>query len=1756
MPVLAFFLYFCQFSTTFLGINTSWNPRQVKGLEAAARTARAARGISWSKLTRRGELFLPKEVLLGVVPACLLETYHFYQDMTEDAVLRGYPLNQKHEEEAFASMDHWLLVRLVKRHTSKHTGSTGLHAFVRKITKSPTGKTLAGPKLVDLLFAEEGSPGFVVAQVISRLENLSHCLAWSYDVDGAAGSSIDILELPRLRLSFEHKDGQLLSKDFKGMRLVTHAPPRVVQLMRGLPHSVPLQDRNDNYHILVPFVLTHRPDIESDPFSGELVLERENRVWSAHRVKVFLYEVHLSQTFLYTPTPTAALYLLLLKFQHRLYDEVARLVLSIATDSRYQDEPFHVFSHLQTVVDDQHPDACACKVKIGVVTGDADMQLPMRLDLEMALYVQKLHHVSASCRLTLEEEQRALQLINDHNERLRIALEHLESVPRRDWAEKVEDKKFLAAFQALLRSASLPVHMEDAKRLLVQSVNWKHLPPDMVATLSNRRSVLEALGKAPSSQVDLCQVELSLPARGTGPKSSRPGSVFQSKDTSFMTRSPDSIISELGHVGLPDRRKLKLNDAVAVAYGALHSEDAGREIFWMLYLLLFEHKYGVKVQLRNGQLCRHSHCFGSILFFLSSFSRAFGTQQSLLRLMIHNKELMENLPPLIAKKEREFHSQVWELSAACRRHLSELFWPRSVETFKCLTQKVEIVSVRPSGEGLGGVRPELRSGPLAKQLDRLVSWKPPRVSNALQGEIYLASRPSNLEHFSRSPLEGLEGGLERYVASVGAEHVKETLPFQLEKHPDMKSPLSQKALKRIKDEMQRFAEQHRDDRKQLLLFVDAAGDNRPPVPEETFDLRIALERLRAADVKEIERLTEHVLKEASSLDHPHERPAEEILRFWLLRYARQEAEAWFQFLCAVVCSNASLQNLLHLNPFLTSNQCESLVQQVAVLMLHTVRVIQINRALDQLQSLISAIKSPPSKAHAARIKEESFLLCQTLVAERCYMAGCEAGTKYALDPRLLSFEFSDKKLLRRRQVELVRDFSKSAEHDVSLVKQMIMGAGKTTVVSPLLGMLLADGRRLVVLMVPAPLLEFAKSVLNAVFSNIVLKRTFTFQMTRSDDIDCQLFKKISRLRDSGDLVLTVPMATKSLMLRFVESLLVLNDRKARQRTPQLRSNMVNLGQTLELLQESVVLIDEVDWVLHPLKSELNFPIGEKQPIDLAPLRWELPLHLLESCFLAAVSDIAPTKNATTLVELKQAIDRGFDQCFIMKEPHMVLLDEKFYQKEMKPPLLKWLNIFLNQKHTGRQFIGGADGQGLQSEEVLAFVGNTCNISSNYYLIPGKYRLTYQDTDVQIGGPYFARPGEGGDFFLSGLSRPTLQASSASHQWVMQRGSQKWILGRLEGEEAEVEAFFEAFVTPGDDECPVSLQWQLVKLKEEEGWKLRPDTQMEAKVATLEARMAGETQISAHDIKVLTLARDWINVILPHCLKKINRVTFGLMTDEQVNDALLENPLMSETRGKLGIPFIGKDMPSPAAEFQHPDVLVGLSFLSYRYQGLRKSDMADLLSTLSERYSREPGKPGQRASNKLFKAWVEASGGRIAGEPTDNAELPKFRQLHELELTNERQMEELHQLLHKTAAVVDWYLKNCIFPAFMRFQSQQLSASGEDLGGGILFKTRLGFSGTPSDLMPMELGSCDFEPGSEGECIHNLCTSEGWVRVRDIGWRGHVLLASHVFFLQPSGRCFYICFCNCLLILLPQILTQSPCSQQNHVRVPAAADVIF
>merc|ERR1719446_1661665 len=84
-------------------------------------------------------------------------------------------------------------------------------------------------------------------------------------------------------------------------------------------------------------------------------------------------------------------------------------------------------------------------------------------------------------------------------------------------------------------------------------------------------------------------------------------------------------------------------------------------------------------------------------------------------------------------------------------------------------------------------------------------------------------------------------------------------------------------------------------------------------------------------------------------------------------------------------------------------------------------------------------------------------------------------------------------------------------------------------------------------------------------------------------------------------------------------------------------------------------------------------------------------------------------------------------------------------------------------------------------------------------------------------------------------------------------------------------------------------------------------------------------------------------------------------------------------------------------------------------------------------------------------------------------------LHLLEKTNKPQMERLFQLFRKLPSAVHFHLEVNIFPTFMRFQEQKFSASGQELGGSILFRQRLGFSGTPSELMPRELGQCEYEP---------------------------------------------------------------------------------
>lgn len=84
---------------------------------------------------------------------------------------------------------------------------------------------------------------------------------------------------------------------------------------------------------------------------------------------------------------------------------------------------------------------------------------------------------------------------------------------------------------------------------------------------------------------------------------------------------------------------------------------------------------------------------------------------------------------------------------------------------------------------------------------------------------------------------------------------------------------------------------------------------------------------------------------------------------------------------------------------------------------------------------------------------------------------------------------------------------------------------------------------------------------------------------------------------------------------------------------------------------------QVDLILHPLKSELNFPIGRKEPLDLTQnrmgrgLRWELPHALFDAIFYAldlargntpklTIPLLASREAESVLIQLKDVITEG------------------------------------------------------------------------------------------------------------------------------------------------------------------------------------------------------------------------------------------------------------------------------------------------------------------------------------------------------------------------------------------------------------------------------------------------------------------------------------------------------------------------------------
>lgn len=290
----------------------------------------------------------------------------------------------------------------------------------------------------------------------------------------------------------------------------------------------------------------------------------------------------------------------------------------------------------------------------------------------------------------------------------------------------------------------------------------------------------------------------------------------------------------------------------------------------------------------------------------------------------------------------------------------------------------------------------------------------------------------------------------------------------------------------------------------------------------------------------------------------------------------------------------------------------------------------------------------------------------------------------------------------------MRKLVTSATTGKSLCHQMLMGEGKTTVVAPLLALLLADGSQLVMQIVPAPLLRFSLGVLRGVFSGAPLRKAvWTFRFNRRAHVTETLLAKANTAVRERAVMVSTPGAIKAFMLKQLELLHLLDSgqypqdlkpvmrslkrmlgfRRASARAnnfalekPALHEQARRAVQLLQIWRGAVAVIDEVDVVLHPLRSELNWPLGDRHALDFSPFRWQLPWHLLHAIMAvqdedngaaSAYGGTGAPAEVKVLERLRAAVEQGAAESMLQRVPHVALLSDAFYHASLRPILAEW-----------------------------------------------------------------------------------------------------------------------------------------------------------------------------------------------------------------------------------------------------------------------------------------------------------------------------------------------------------------------------------------------------------------------------------------------------------------------------------------------------
>ena len=1435
-------------------------PRLVAGNPRASAPPSSTLLITRSLTKTLGmQTFLPERLLRGLLPAALLESYSFWQN--GDDTLTGYP----HAHAPLATRTTRLQVKLSPVGEADASGFGGAQAvltltresiIVNEQRRGPTASerrslsqlagnaalassenlgsggggsgggngsgTAAGRAeehawhmalaevdghkkrhtLLNAMHAPPGSALRELAEVFIRLEYLSHVLVWSETPMAGPEDvcSIDLVELPRLKLSFrvETHPLRLCCVEHAGLTVApTPSDERMRALLSCVPSSLLLENAQGELAVLVSATtLPTRPALKAALFSTEVVLDRSNRQWIANcgNAPAYLYPVHVGRLSLGIPTFAAGLYLLLLRFLHRDYAAVFVSSACCVSDMALSNEESQIFAQLGMLSHDVHPDAHACRLKVSLATrGTPHAELCATklwsLRAEYTAYVSKWRFVSTVCRLTIPEEMLLLTMVDTDSE-----------------PSLYNRRMFVKSLAVSLDGSPTP------------PISLRYPPTPQ---LSN----FDALGSAiylGSAKIEddhwwnrLSTMSYARPAESTG--GAAIGALDKWLDHGLeLSGGKDS----LGFLFLYELLTNSLNVRILPS-------DSPYILGALLVRTLPPHEH----RKRNPMM--------SILRVLSynpHLAAAMPTYEDnrrfKLKRMLKSSDLLKSLFDAV----REF----------LVGHQADVRWPPQRPPYRAAA----MIKVLPFDELLLKSRAWLTAD-VSDAANERRTLHAARTSSAA-----FAFGSEEVKHCANAPLT--PAGLESRVrmrpsdALVSSHDAEAALPTAAS--GVVSNAMAERMIQRLRDDLKRYAANAGKgtvpELKCLTTSEAEAIVRSPSGPEAQAAARAAIEMTSALEAmasRDGEAMVAGMAEAERLANNKSGRPD-----FALAQAGGLEATITFELLVSLhVCASGDA-TLQRLNPHLDASTLGELANMTTAVELLAARVGHARRALATSHKLIAMLRSlgqhgAPKGQGAQEEARQSLVqrgaaLAEAITAKRCYMSADEHGG-YAFDPRFLAFEYAFNLLLRKQQAELIGAFTHAARAGESRVHQMIMGAGKTTVVCPLLALMLGNSNTLVMQVVPVALLEFSRSVMRERFSSLLRKPVYTFSFDRFTAASPQLLQKILHARRLSAVMLTTPTSLKSFVLKFIETVHLLESSADQDEEEYMRSHnaaaammklmgrgksFVGLRRTqseeavarsarmvpqlaaqarvavsiVHELQESLLILDEVDLILHPLKSELNWPLGKRKPLDFGASRWAVPFHLLDALFFCSEGTMpdAWRSNRTAkaiLQRLQQAVAAGLDAKHLQRTPHLILISTAFYRTHLKPLLCRWMLLLLRKLRLRE----------LTDEQVLSY--------------------------VMYGGRAHAS-------------------------------------------------------------------------------------------TTLEVM----NSLKDRHVKMLNLAHAWLDQLLPHVLAKIDRVNYGLLTPTQLHAA----GDIPTSRRLLAVPFLGKDVPSQASEFAHPDVVIGFTILAYRYAG--------------------------------------------------------------------------------------------------------------------------------------------------------------------------------------------------------------------------------